>query len=309
MIQQVVVKRERWLGAYKGKMVSLVQIHQEVVPHEPVLRVERKEDAGRAGRTTSDLESQGDSVAAGLYGRVVGFTPRGGVVIESRAVQMRGIVGAGLPVAGPLTIWQSPRPGRAAQTIPPGAILVVPEPLTFTLLRQAISSGVGGMVASSIALRDLEGFLRTDVLQLLIADNIELAQTHLPPFTLLCTEGVGSFMMPGYLLNFLRQCEGSIGLLTGITSVRHHISPDLIISSSVAEVEGGEWQLPRPDPTLFPGIQVRVCGGEYEGMIGLIDHFFVHEQMFRAGIRVRAVRLHLENGAFCIVPLTSIERI
>ncbi len=322
VISQAVVKRERWPGSYRGKGVPLVDLQQEVVPYEPVLLMERGEETGRVERKkddlaamsgshvkpTGDLESYGKSISAGLYGRVVGFTQRGGVIIESRAVHIRGLMGAGLQVAGTLTIWHPSRPGYAAQIIPPGAILVVPEPLTFALLRQAINSGVAGIVASSIALYDLEGFLRTDVLQMLTVDNVELAQTHLPPFTLLCTEGVGSFSMSTYLLDILRQYEGSVVLLTGMTSVRHGISPELIISLPVVEMQNGEWQPSRLDPTLFLGAQVRVSGGEYEGKIGIIDYFFVHEQMFHFGIRKRAARLRLEDGTFCIVPLILIEK-
>jgi hypothetical protein len=329
VIPQVVVKRERWPGAYRGKVVPLVDLRQEVAPYEPVLLLEQEEESGRVERKKDDLpvsvrspsgrldvqakptsgqDGQDESISAGLYGRVVGFTQRGGIVIESRVIHIRGLIGSGLQVAGTLTIWQPPHPDRVAQVIPPGAILVIPEPLTFALLHHAIRSGVVGIVASSIALRDLEGFLRTDVLQLLTTDNVELAQAHLPNLTLLCTEGVGSFHMPTYLLNVLRQYEGSVGLLTGRTSVRHAISPELVISLPAMEVSG-EWPSPRPDPTLFLGVQVRVRGGEYKGMIGLLDYFFVHEQVLNSGIRGRAVRLRREDGAFCVVPLALIERI
>jgi len=324
---QSVVRRERWPGSYKGKGIPLVSLQQEVTPYEPVLLQEREEDAGRAASNKDDLatrisagrpdshakttsgQSYGASISAGLYGHVVGFTPRGGVVIESRAVHIWGMIGAGLQVAGTITIWRSPRSGHEVQVIPPGAILVVPEPLTFALLHQAINSGVAGIVASSIALYDLEGFLRTDVLQLLAADNVELAQTHLPAFTLLFTEGVGSFKMPAYLLDILQQYEGSVGLLTGVTSVRYGISPELIVSLPFAEGQGSEWRPVRPDPALVLGAQVRVCGGEYEGVIGLIDYFFVYGQVFYGGIRKRAVRLRLEDGSFCMVPLILVERI
>lgn len=328
-IPQVVVKRERWPGSYGARGVPLVYIGQTVVPDQPVLRLLRDENAGRVGQRkegglsasytpfSSDeaaIQSEpsietdyGESIPAGLHGQVVGFTNRGGVIIESRAVRIQGIIGAGRQVVGVVTIWR-PTPS-SEQLIPPGAILVVPEPLTLALLYQAINSGVVGIVTSSMALRDLEGFLRTDVLQLLTSDAVELAQEHLPPLTLLCTEGVGLFHMPSYILDLLRRYEGSIGLLTGITSVRRHNSPELIISLSTLEMQDEEWQPEQRSSTLSPGVQVRVRAGEYQGVIGRIDYFFVHERVFRAGIRARAVRLLLEDGSFCVVPLPLIERI
>ncbi len=329
MIPQVVVKRERWPGVYNARGVPLVYSGQSVVPDQPVLRLLREENIGRVNRgkedgsstsatahitsTTSDFQSEqtadwsgpGESVPAGLHGHVVGFTDRGGVVIESRVARIQGIIGAGAQVVGVLTMWRSTLSGDTVQVIPPGAILIVPEPLTLTLLHQAISSGVVGIVTSSIALRDLEGFLRIDVLQLLTCNTIELAQMHLPPLTLLCTEGVGSFSMSSYTVNLLQQYEGSIGLLSGLTSVRHGYTPELIIS--LPEMQDNEGEL--PDSTLLLGAQVHVYAGEYQGVTGIIDYFFVHERMFRTGIYSRAVRLRLEDESFCIVPLSLVERI
>ncbi|GAC1358746.1 MAG: hypothetical protein NVS2B12_13970 [Ktedonobacteraceae bacterium] len=327
VIPQIVVRKERWPGLYGRKGIPLVSLGQELAPDQPIMRMEQGRDALHAGGSVdalstppsarvsptdvpgTSLEDYSESIPAGLYGHVAGFTRRGGVIIESRVAQVQGMIGAGPQVVGVLTLWRPPGPGQKAQVIPPGAILVVPEPLTFALLHQAMHSGVTGIVTGSVALRDLEGFLRTDVLQLLTAANVELAQAHLPPPTLLCTEGVGTFSMPAYILNLLREHEGSIALLSGTTSVRHSISPSLLISFSPAEMQEGEWRPLRPDPTLFLGVQVRVCGGEYEGVIGLIDYFFIHEQIFRAGIRARAARLRLGDGTSCVVPLTLIERI
>jgi hypothetical protein len=259
-----------------------------------------------------DSSEQADSVEripAGLHGHVVGFTHQGGVVIESRAACVTGRIGAGLQVAGVLTMWQTSSASTSTQAIPPGAILIVPEPLTLALLYQAINSGVVGIVAGSMKLHDLEGFLRTDVLQLLISDTVERAQAYLPSPTLLFTEGVGSLPMPPYLLDFLRLYEGSIALLSGTTSVRHHIAPELIISVPTTEVLHDEWQPRSSDSALSPGALVRVYAGEYEGVIGRIDYLFVHERVFRAGIRARAVRLRLNDESFCIVPLPLVERI
>lgn len=327
-ILQGIVKRERWPGGHRARGIPLVYPDQIVVPDQPVLRLLREENVGRgekreesstpsspASLSSGELVDQseqgdsGESIPAGLHGHVVGFTQRGGVIIESQAVDIKGRIGAGSQVAGVLTMWQSLSASGLAQGIPPGAILIVPEPLTLALLHQATNSGVVGIVAGSIALRDLEGFLRTDILQLLISDTVERAQTYLPPLTLLFTEGVGSLPMSTYLQDFLRPYEGSIALLSGITSVRHHIAPELIISVPPTEVPGDEWQSQQLDSSLFPGAQVRVCAGEYEGAIGRIDYFFVHERVFRAGIRARAVRLRLENESFCIVPLPLVERI
>ena len=59
-------------------------------------------------------------------------------------------------------------------------------------MRQALLAGVSGIVAGSIAIRDFEGFLRTDLLSLLDEKDVEQAQATLPAMTVLFTEGLGT---------------------------------------------------------------------------------------------------------------------
>lgn len=326
VIPQIVVRRERWPGGYKTRGTALVYPGQEVQPDQPVIHLYKAEavpvvdtasrlalpSVSTPGRSDPGLAPPngnagngrpGDTVPAGLSGRVVDITRRGGVVIESRVAAIEGVVGAGNQVAGMLTMWQA-----GAISIPPGAILVVPGPLNFMMLRQAVNSGIAGIVASSIASRDLEGFLQTDLVNLLDSVDVDLAQAHLPPLTLLLTEGLGTIAMPARTVNLLSRYQGSIALLAGATSVRQGIFPELLISLPAREVQRS-WQPVQPELALGIGALVRVCGGEYEGLTGEIDHLFAHQQRFRSGMRDRAARLRLEDGSRAIVPLTLLERI
>ncbi len=332
VVAQTVVRRERWPGGYRVKASPLVSPGQEVVPDQPVMRLEREPTAltGQAverkrvalgdprlalpsvdvGISQEDQNGsrQVETIPAGLHGRVVQITGRGGVVIESQVAVIQGVIGIGNQVAGVLTIWQASSPTEGPQAIPAGAILVVPGPLNFTLLRQAVASGVSGIVASSISLRDLEGFLRSDLLRLIMRDDIERGQEYLPPMTLLLTEGIGSAVMPARVLNLLSQYEGAVVLLAGNTSLPRGIVPELLIPLPVEEIQQ-RWQPIQPDTTLAQGAQVRMCTGEREGVIGIIDYLFVYEQVFSSGVRTRALRLRLEDGSMLVVPLTAVERI
>src|SRR5260221_10230391 len=130
VIPQIVVRRERWHGGYKLKCIPLVHPGQEVLPDQPVQRLERGEvvesvpslprlalpsvtthielKAIRAvGDTTTVSAKVGETVPAGLHGRVVAVTPRGGVVIETRAAVVQGAIGTGNQVVGTLTMWQA----------------------------------------------------------------------------------------------------------------------------------------------------------------------------------------------------------
>ncbi len=325
VLEQTLVRRERWPGG-RVRCVPLVYPGQDVLPDQPVLRIEQQEKVAesvmagqrlslpagkidiKAVRDGLNASGEGQTVPAGLRGRVVDITRRGGVLIESRASVIQGALGAGNQVAGILTMWQPNNAFQGPQAIPPGAILVMPGPLNLTMLRLAINSGIAGVIASSIEIRDLEGFLQTDLIQLLDSDNVEQAQAHLPSLTLLLTEGLGAMAMPTRIMNLLSQHQGSVALLSGVTSLRQYIQPELIISLSPKETPQN-WQPVKPDMTLVKGAHVRVCSGEHQGAIGTIDHLFAYQQVFSSGVRARAARLRLEDGSSLVLPLTLIERI
>nr|BBH94216.1 hypothetical protein KTA_24150 [Thermogemmatispora argillosa] len=337
---QVVVRRERWPGGSRAGAVALVYPGQMVEPDQPVIRLKREERSEELGdlprlslpaitrklpaiqpasaaHRLSDTETAlavpalgEETVPAGLRGRVVDVTARGGVVIESQVVAVQGVLGAGPQVAGILTLWRSldgSGSRSSVQPIPPGAILVVPGPLSFLLLRHALNSGVVGIVASSIFLRDLEGFLHADLLELVNSPNAEALQSRLPPLTIMLTEGLGSLAMPARLLQLLSCYQGRVALLSGFTSVRHHVLPELLISLTAAEAEALPSQ--EPDLTLVPGARVRVCCGDYRGRTGEILSLFLHRQRLPSGVYAQAARVLLEEGEVIVAALSCLDRI
>jgi hypothetical protein len=227
VIEQTVVQRERWSGMYGVKCAPLVYPGQVVLPDQPVLRLPPINSSGPASRLHYT-----EIVPSGLLGRVVKITQRGGVVIESRATVMKGTVGFGNPVAGVLTLWSPESNGRLTTPLPPHALLVVPGTISFAFLHQVLASGISGVIASSIVTRDLEGFLRTDLIQLLESDDTEMVQAHLPPITLFLTEGLGIYTMPSEVLTLLSRYQGKVALLSGVTSARRSIFPELVVSLS-----------------------------------------------------------------------------
>ena len=328
VIPQILFRRERWPGGYKTRAIPLVKRGQDVLPDQPVLRLEKAQSIEEVatiphlsvpsvknalgGDTVNYIPAAGETFPAGLRGRVVDITRRGGVIIESYATVLQGVIGAGRQVAGVLTMWQGGEwasgGGSRQPVIPPGALLVVPGPVNFAMLRQAMASGVAGIIASSTSSRDLEGFLHVDLVALLNTIDVELAQAALPQITILLTEGLGAMGMPTRTMNLLSHYQGSIALLAGTTSLRQYIYPELVISLPIEQVQR-HWQPSQPDPTVRVGVQVRLCGGDYEGAIGVVDYLYAHQQIFLSGIRARAVRLHLEDGSVLTVPVTLIERI
>lgn len=329
----IVVRRERWPGGYELKCLPLVRAGEEVQPEQPVMRLEKIEKTStplpQAPRLSLPSAGANKSLPgmikdapqirkavlpAGLRGKILGVTARGGVVIESQAAVVSGALGAGRQVAGPIAIWQAsglsgPAGGTETEPyIPPGAILVVPGPLNLSMLRQAQHSGIVGVVASSISSRDLESFLHTDLIELLNSTNTEILLTHLPPLTIMLTEGLGTLAMPVRTLNLLSKYRGVTALLSGTTSIKSRIYPELVISLPPHEIDP-DWKPLKIDLGLRPGAVVRVVSGSYEGSLGQIDYLFTQRQKFPSGVRTNAARLRLEDGSLLVAPLAVIERI
>ncbi len=302
VVRQTGVRRERWPGSYKNgvltRVVPLVYAGQDLRPDQPLQRVEP--------RVTGSTATRDEVVPAGMYGRVVDVTQRGGVVIEGTAALVHGEVGAGHQVAGVLQIVQE---DTQNQQLPPGAILVVPGTLTFAMLRQALLAGVVGVVAGSISAKDFEGFLNADLIQIFNDIDIEHAQANLPQLTVMCTEGLGAGIMDNSVMTELQQHQGAIVLLSGITSPRWGVLPELLISFAPEEIQRDRQQPIQQDFALVLGARVRVSGGEHEGATGTIEYFFSYERVFPSGIQSRAILLRLDNGIARIIPVSQAQRI
>src|SRR5215469_16077545 len=287
VITQSLMRRERWPGGYNSRGVPLVRPGQEVQADQAVMILEKPDiaeavtafphvvtpSASYAGLSPGGEGTQIDgrymqeTVLAGMRGQVVDITRRGGVMIETRAAVIQGVIGAGNQVAGTLTFWNAgssfPLPGN--QPAEAGVILVIPGPLNYATLRQAAGAGIVGVVASSISSRHLEDFLGANVMALINSNDVERTQAHLPPMSLLFTEGLGTIAMPARTINLLRRYHGSIALISGVTSIRRSIFPELVISLVASEVQQN-WLPIQPDPTLTIGSRVRICSGSHVGV-------------------------------------------
>src|SRR5579859_2443545 len=109
VLPQAFVRKERWLASRKVAGTPLVSPGQDIVPDQPILRwpdtekrfsVPPVSTADRHKASSLQFPSSEKTVLAGLRGRVVEITGRGGVVIESHVTLVQGVLGAGDQVAG-----------------------------------------------------------------------------------------------------------------------------------------------------------------------------------------------------------------
>ncbi len=112
IIPQMLIRRERWPGGYKTRGSALVYPGQEVQADQPVIRMEKADSQAAGFQSTqraigSHIQQVNGIVLAGIRGRVVDITHRGGVIIETSAAIIQGTIGAGNQVVGILTFWNA----------------------------------------------------------------------------------------------------------------------------------------------------------------------------------------------------------
>lgn len=237
---------------------------------------------------------------AGLDARVVEVTASG-IQLEGVASVFTGLVGLGGSVAGPLTFLTRGE-SAAVVPIPPGGIIVYPQPLPLTLLQRAATGGAAGIVAGSMSALELEAFARADLTAAL--DGLTPALERFP-FPLMLTEGVGASPMDPAVLQLLTRRVGQVALLSGRTQLRWNLRPELLLP-----LPAGAAAPPLPaDSTLVPHARVRVSAGTLRGLRGELAHLFSQRQRDAQGLLVPAAQVRLDDGSVVVVPLAALDRI
>lgn len=284
LIAAALVRRERPLALGAAMLVG---IGDHVGPDQPIAEI-------------PDADGRGQTLLAGIAGRVTDIAPEQHITIEGTATLAYGLVGLGAPVVGPLA--QLPRgESLAVVQIPAGAILVFPQPAPLMLLQRAAAGGARGIIAPSMAARELEAFARTDLSAVL--DGLAPEPPRLP-LTILLTEGFGAAQMNPATYTALAQRMGATALLSGTTNPRQNIRPEALISVA----EGLPLASLPADCALGPGARVRAVAGPLRGARGEITHLFERGQTGSAGVLTDAAVVRLESGAIEVVPLHMLIR-
>ncbi|HEY7351110.1 MAG TPA: hypothetical protein VH599_22565 [Ktedonobacterales bacterium] len=299
VIPGITVRRERRMDR---PGLTLVEVGQEVQADQTIARLNPVGTAGSAPFAPHRFGAQ--TLRAGLRGQVLEANARG-VTIEGLVAVVQGLIGVGEQAVGELNILSKEALKVPADMIPltRGVILVAPGPLTRDLLEHATKAEVVGLVASSMAVADLEAALGLDLTALL--DGLPVPESPRPLPTLLFTEGLGSHPMASSTLALLRQHGGDYALLSGTTNPRRNRRPELLISLP----PGARPPAVKADPRIMNNAIVRVSSGEYAGEIGQVVQTFQRPQLLPSGVHARAVYVRLERGVKVTLPIYNLERI
>lgn len=238
----------------------------------------------------------GEPLLAGIAGRVLQVLP-GQVIIEGIVRLLHGLLGIGEQVAGQLVL--APRPEEPAfQSVPRGAILLVPGRLTPMHLQGAAQVGAYGILGGSMSARDLESFARVDLTAVLDG----AAPPPAVPLTVVLMDGIGEEAMDVRFAVPLTSALGSVVLVSGFTRARPLGRPEVLL----APADPLPMSVPLPH-TLEVGAHVHVHAGPCRGVTGVIVSLPPQPEMIENHLSVPCAYVRAQDGNVLRLPVNVLD--
>lgn len=254
------------------------------------------------------------TMTANIRGVVMEIIPHEGVIIETLAAQVYGIVGCGGERHGVLQllvtdpdqlVTDDQIDARNAYTI-----LIGGAGITAAALKKAVQVQVRGIIVGGIEEQEWRAFLgwstpaawRTGATTWEIPHPQDDQRVGL---TLMVTEGFGIHPMATPTFTLLSSRVGQEALIDGRTVLRNPMRrPRLVIS--LARSSGGALEV--PPPVLRPGATVRVLDPHYLGYVAKVRSVPSYPIQLPSGVRTMGVEvvLETEESSFWL-PRTAVE--
>jgi hypothetical protein len=284
LVPAITLRRQRLFPAGASTTVTIGDLVQ---PDQPIGEMDH------AGQRTI--------IQAGFSGKVSDVSLNQRVTIEGTVTIIQGVVGIGGPATG--TLCMLPRGESLAMVpIPRGGVILFPQQLPLVLMQRAAIGAAAGIIAGSVSAREFEAFSRFDLGAFL--DGFPVAEP-LSPISIVITEGLGDAAMSSSLYHILAQRLSSTIYLSGETSIRQAVRPEILISPPITAASP-----PIPlDSTLEPNAIVTVWAGTRRGSRAQVLQVLAHQQYSDSGLLVPSAILRFEDATTGIVPLHMLDRI
>lgn len=284
LVSAASIRRQR---IFPAGTTTQVAIGEQVQSDQPIAKVDN------AGNYSV--------IQAGFSGRVIDVILNQRVTIEGTVTIIQGVVGIGGPTVGTLCVL--PRGESLAMVpIPRGGVILFPQQLPLVLMQRAVTGGAAGIIAGSISAHEIEAFSRLDLSALL--DGFPLGEPA-SALTIVITEGLGETTMSAPLYQVLSQRLDTTIYLSGETSTRQAIRPEVLLSPPISS---SSLALPL-DSTLETGAIVTVWTGTRRGSQAQVLQVLAHRQYSAAGLLVPSAILRFEDGTTDIMPLHVLDRL
>ncbi len=282
----------------------LVEPGQNVKEQEPLARqsglFRRKEllapVSGRVmeidaqGRVVLQVMVEGETLRAGLQGKVINLMPRYGVVIESVGAFVQGVWGNGRSHVGILRLLVS----APDEMVSPeqfdvsvrGNIVVVGRTASAEVLEAAARARVHGLIMASLRPELLEVAERQD-------------------YAVVLTEGVVGTAIAAPIFDILRRHNGHEAVVhAAFHPARPRLRPDILIPLQVEDAP-----LFRPGRPLEAGDVVRLLAPPLLGKVGKVRDPWAGLGVLESGVEAQGCEVELPDGSLHFVPFHALERL
>lgn len=240
-----------------------------------------------------------------ISGRVVEVIPNLGVVIETPAAFVQGILGIGGERHGELMTIATPDEVLTPNMIRKectGKVLMGGSLVTAEFLRKAEDAGVKGVITGGIDSGELTNYLDYQM-GVAITGNEDIG------LTCIITEGFGAMAMASRTYNLLKGLEGLLTSINGATQIRAGvIRPEVIVP--LKETSEAALKMEEEDVLadgMYPGTRVRIIRQPHFGAIGTIHSLPVELQQLESESYVRVMVVDLDEGSQVTIPRANTE--
>jgi hypothetical protein len=229
-----------------------------------------------------------------------------GIVIETEATFIQGILGVGGETYGELkVVCNSPDDVLSADQITDehkDKIIVGGSFTDYNALKKAIDEGVKGVIVGGINAKDLNPLLGYEL-------GVAVTGDEDIPLTLILTEGLGKIAMANRTFELLKLRDGSRASISGRTQIRAGVMRPEIIIPITKDMK--EMSTPKmvAETGVKEGDEVRIIREPYFGRLGHVKALPPDLREIETGAKVRIMDVELIDGTVVTVPRANVELI
>lgn len=238
-----------------------------------------------------------------IDGKVVDILPEEGVVVETTAAFIQGIIGIGGESYGQVKIVTPNASDVLEDSLIDESckdkILIGGSLITEAALKKAISVGAKGVVVGGFNAKDLQNILGYDL-------GVAITGSEDIGLTLIVTEGFGKIAMAKRTFDLLKSHDGKKASVNGASQIRAGVlRPEVIITLDEAykeEKATGE------NVGLTSGNVIRIIREPNFGMLGEVIDLPPKLEQMESETTVRVLRAKLiETGEVIVLPRANVE--
>ncbi|MCB5230696.1 MAG: hypothetical protein WCX83_02370 [Candidatus Cloacimonas sp.] len=287
---QILAETKGFLGLFKSKVISPIDGEIESI----------SQHTGQALLREPKIPIQ---VKAFIDGVVIDTIPEEGVVIENKSAYIQGIFGLGHEITGEIKmVAKKPTDLIEDKDITPeykDKIIVVGSMISLSAVEKAVKVGAKGIITGGIDDQDIKKLLGYDI-------GVAITGHEKIGLTIVVTEGFGKIDMAEKTFELLKQFEGKIASMHGMTQIRAGvIRPEIIIPLEFKEEELAAHET--KVSSLEIGGTIRVIRQPNFGKIGKITALIEELHTVESETKVRILEAELEDGTKVTLPRANVE--